>query len=755
VPAAEKVEVEPLELEGGTGVALVRVSGRGATAAALLGRPPGSGPRVVWTGRLDPRGDPGERKADVIVLEDRTGDGSPDIVVAKYDERARICGRQRTLLEARILDPVSLKLKPVQLEPFEPSQSKSVVSLQAAKEAPGFNSPPLLKALRFGSFSSRRQAGSTGDATSSRGDPLTDASASTCWVEGGHRGGKGEFATASRGASLWPIKSIALVLAPPDRKAASKLRRPKSLWIVGDAGPPLRVTIEEDPAGNPGARYWITPPEPLSWRCLSIVLDETYPDAGPPRAGAAVAEVEVYTELDGGDGTARLIRELVEDGKAAAEATRLLSGIGPGVVGPLDDSWPRMSSRGRRRAVRVFTAYAGKSGRAREALARAALDSEEEIAGEALQGLIDSGPAGFGLLAELASERGESGDRAAVGFARSSPADAVPALLAAISAEGGAERRVLREALGQAAEKGAERGEESIALWSQQERETEAMAAVALALSTTTKLEGMALDLAVKAMARAERFEDLWRLVQACRALPADSQVNAWLERTARNEERWMLRAAALEALRERGAPGLQSVALAALKDAYPRVRCEAVKVFAATGKDLTLLSAHARKDSWPMVRAAAVEALTGVKGVGSSRVLSQALGDPAKVVRAAAVRSLAGRKEKGAWDKVAKRLQDEGEWPVVMTEAIAFARKLCLGESVAVLRQVVERGLEPRAWEKDVELAAQAVETLALIGSPEALLAVKEASAPGAPPLLRVTAKRAGRGGERCEPAR
>jgi len=153
------------------------------------------------------------------------------------------------------------------------------------------------------------------------------------------------------------------------------------------------------------------------------------------------------------------------------------------------------------------------------------------------------------------------------------------------------------------------------------------------------------------------------------------------------------------------------------------------------------------------MVRAAAVTALAGVDEPGTGGVLLDALGDPAKSVRAAAVRSLARRRETDAWNRVAERLQDEDEWPVVMAEAIGFARALCLADALPVLRRVVNRGLQPGAWEKDVELAAQAIETLALTGGPEVRSTLEAAMAPTAPALLRATAKRASRSRKRCKP--
>jgi hypothetical protein len=100
----------------------------------------------------------------------------------------------------------------------------------------------------------------------------------------------------------------------------------------------------------------------------------------------------------------------------------------------------------------------------------------------------------------------------------------------------------------------------------------------------------------------------------------------------------------------------------------------------------------------------------------------------------------------------VEKRLLDEGEWPVVMTEAVSFARRLCISRSAKTLRQVVDRGLKPEPWMPDVDLAALALETLVHIGAPEAESAIRAASSPAAPALLRTTADRAANSQDRCK---
>src|SRR5690606_1704697 len=104
-------EVEAVALARGASVAVVR--GRDETGrVAVLVAMRGGRPEVVWTGRLDPHGDPGERTADVLSLEDRTGDGAVDVVVAQTREGVGLCGQPPALLHPRALDPASGELRP-------------------------------------------------------------------------------------------------------------------------------------------------------------------------------------------------------------------------------------------------------------------------------------------------------------------------------------------------------------------------------------------------------------------------------------------------------------------------------------------------------------------------------------------------------------------------------------------------------------------------------------------------------------------
>jgi hypothetical protein len=91
---------------------LIKVRHAGGESATLVVKG-ARGAAAVWTGRTDLHGDPGERVADGIELTDWNGDGNVDVVVGTYDERVRVCGEARTLLQPRLLDPQSASLRTV------------------------------------------------------------------------------------------------------------------------------------------------------------------------------------------------------------------------------------------------------------------------------------------------------------------------------------------------------------------------------------------------------------------------------------------------------------------------------------------------------------------------------------------------------------------------------------------------------------------------------------------------------------------
>ena len=102
---------------GGESLGLVQLP----TLAVVVRRQGGS-LVLVWRGDLRWRGDPGERVRDVFTLNDRTGDGQPDLVVGVQQSGRTLCGESETLLDTQAYDANSHQLRPVTFQ-----RSESVV----------------------------------------------------------------------------------------------------------------------------------------------------------------------------------------------------------------------------------------------------------------------------------------------------------------------------------------------------------------------------------------------------------------------------------------------------------------------------------------------------------------------------------------------------------------------------------------------------------------------------------------------------
>jgi hypothetical protein len=97
--------------------------------------------------------------------------------------------------------------------------------------------------------------------------------------------------------------------------------------------------------------------------------------------------------------------------------------------------------------------------------------------------------------------------------------------------------------------------------------------------------------------------------------------------------------------------------------------------------------------------------------------------------VRVTALWALAERGDRQAAELVGERLTDEGEWPAVIEAAMDYARHVCATELVEGLWHVVRRGTRPNAWGPDLDLAIRAVETIGMVGGPQASEPLEAAS--------------------------
>lgn len=680
----------------------------------------GRGPTVRWSGRLDPHGDPGERRRDVLRVEDLTGDGVDDLVVGTVEEARSICGRE-TLLDARAIDPRTGALRPVTLRALDEIANEPEVGASSVRPEAVTSEQPLVRALI-----PRATTSTAGVPTSVAPPPtaLSDRDDTTAWLEGHPGNGRWEAATFAWAATGLRAHHLALVPAAPPALT------PAAVWIVHDGG---RVRVVAPADGADGGTWWVTLPEPLQTRCLSIVLDA--PSGEPASGHSGFAELRAYTDVEVGGGLDALFARLAEGGREGAEAARVLTAIGAPALDAVAARWLDMPSAERRGLLPLVSRFAEREDMA--ALLASAARSEDEALREAALAACEDRPAGHRVLATLVDDP-NVGDAAAVRLSRVAPSE-LGVLLAALETPEGPSRPALREAI----RTSAQRHDASAALdrWSLSEPRVGARAAAVLALAEggerTREVAARALE-PLTALGELEEFEDRWRVARAARGLPQDASA-PWVDRFLEADE-WMLRAEALDVVaRWAASEETRARVRPRLEDAYPRVRAAAARALTRltpSDRDVEAVAVIARRDKWPLVRAAAIEALVGIPR--ALPILRVGVDDPARRVRAAAIEGLSTSGDEAAWPRVEARMTDDDEWPEVIAAGIRFAQGRCSTDAVPALAAVIERARRPEAWAPDVDLAVVAIDALVAIGGPEAEAALTRAGEELAPPPLR-----------------
>jgi hypothetical protein len=693
---------------------------------------PGGRPVARWTGRLDLHGDPGERRRDVLQVADRTGDGVDDLVVASIEEARGICGVE-TWLDPHAIDPRSGELRPVALRSLPEVPNEPELAARSERPTELSADLPLVRALV------PRATTSTAGITSAVAPPptaLADGDVSTAWIEGHPSNGRWEAATFGWIATGLHARHLALVPPPEPTRA------PAAVWLVHDGGR-FRVRAPDAPG-----TWWITLPDALETRCLSVVLDA--PSGEPATAHTGLAEVRVFTEVESGGGLDTLFTKLAGGGSEGDEAARVLTLVGEAAMPEVARRWPDMPSAERRALVPLLARSVSRDDA--KALLRAAARADDELLRDAaLDACERSGAPGHEVLSELVIDPAV-GDDAAVRVARVAPNVALRPLLAAFAIEGGASRPALRDALRVAAARSPQSAD-AIEAWVLGSPAASARAAVTLALAPAEETRALAVRVleTLDAASVEDAFEDRWRIASASRFLPRES-TNAWITNLTRAEE-WMLRREAVRAIATWPRDDeSRAVARPLLDDPYPRVRAATATALAAlepTDRDVEAIAVLARRDKWPLVRAAGIEALTGFER--ALPILRVGVDDPSRRVRAAAIDALRVRADDGSWSRIEARMNDDGEWPEVISAGIRFARERCLEAGVPTLTAVIERGRRPDAWAPDVDLAMAAIDALVAIGGAEAEATLTRAASESSPPPLRAAANSRERVTQRC----
>ncbi len=663
---------------------LVRGRGAGRSYAWIVVERRGA-PAIVWSGRTDLHGDPGERVADAIETLDRTGDGRPDVVVGQVREGVTTCGSALALAFPSALDDVG-ELRPVSIGRVGADR----VDVAATAVSPGPTPPPVGTTLRVVGATSA--LGVTDAASLGTFGGLGDGDPATGWIEGRAGAGPGELVSLRIDAPR-AVRAIALV-----RSTAAGVDAPRSVFVVGDTGSALHVTLPDV-----FDRAWIVLPEPQAWTCVALVIERGPTEDAAEHVG--LGEIEAYTELDFGGGVATLVESLVAEGADAERTADWLARAGGAALDALALAWDRLSALGHRRALRVAAAHASAEPALR-LLALGAVDDDDDVQSDALAVLAHAGSGGARTLVEVAA--GDRGEPAARTLALSrEPFDVAPLLRA--TSGGGSERPWLRAAIGARAGREPRADvDAAIAAWLP-DAPPGAIAAVALA--TSEARPDLARDLVTRAIPAAAEFRDRYRLALASRHATVSAANDAWLTDVATHAEEWMLRAAALEALALRS-----TLAIAAgLSDASPRVRRTAVASLAADPASTDRLIDRATRDPWPLVRVAALEALAHRDA--EITTLRGRLADRSPMVRARAIELLTERADHGAWPLLAPIFADDDEWPRVTAAALGLASAFCVPDATVAVEQVMRRGTRQGAWAPHVDVAVEALRIAIRLG--------------------------------------
>lgn len=449
-------------------------------------------------------------------------------------------------------------------------------------------------------------------------------------------------------------------------------------------------------------------------------------------AGVATASPPNRASID------EAIGNLGSDHDRAVAAAHALRAGGADAAEAIREAWPSLSPLAQRRAIAPLRSLAESHAAAVEALVAAARSRDEGIQGPALEALAALPGRGRDGLAALLEDRSSTGDRAAQLLARSEPDFAIEALLSAMAEPGGENRPGVRDALAVAVER-AESPDSVVRAWLSASPPAAAAASAAVGVSGLEGREALVARLVTYALPSSDQFETAWRLLRSASGAGESPSIDRWVQKQLSEPDEWMLRAAAVEAAAARGP---RENTRPQLRDPYPRVRLAAASVLAGDQASLIERATLARRDAWPMVRAAAVTSLRNEPD--ALPVIIASIDDSMSAVRAAAIEALIGAPHDDGWERIHARLRATEEWTDVTAAAIGYVVAHCRTDATESLFRVVMRAAPSNAPTEDLNNAARAVEALRALGSPEAEAVIDRLrDTPDVPPTLKMALDR------------
>lgn len=326
---------------GKAGARFLRIEGRTTSGGRLLMLSALRGGRLseIHNGPIGPIGRDAEYSVEVKLVNGellryqtapavRRCDGETRLFLERYSETAGFVAAPELTLpaaEARVLStanagPADLKAPPLGIYRYV------AASLQAGIVRADMLTPPR---------------------------ELFDGNRGTAWRVAGDP--RGAFVTAQSDGSGHSVRALRIESA-----AANQGALPQKLLLFFDDKPPLRVDLS--PAA-PGGVQWLVLPEPIACRCLSVAVL-----AGAGKPPTALAELSIYSELDGNAGTKALVDRVARgsstDAATAARTLQELSQKSPPIGPELVEAaaailgTPDVSTESRRRLEELLLAVA-------------------------------------------------------------------------------------------------------------------------------------------------------------------------------------------------------------------------------------------------------------------------------------------------------------------------------------------------------------------------------------------------------------
>jgi HEAT repeat protein len=580
-----------------------------------------------------------------LELAAKSPDGSRTLLRGWQKEGSSLCGR-KALLRAELLDPKSLGFRPASLQHLSVQERQQAlrVTAQAGSTAPALKPSVLLSSAPLESAQA-----------------LVDDDSQTSWSTAPGHDGYGAFVAFRAPEAVTPT-GVSLEVAPGHQV-------PSAFWLLADERL-LHVSVPSEL--STAERLEVPLPAAPGTSCVAIVLDHT-PGLG---AEAQVGFSELSLLAAGLEPPLVLIEQLGLDPERSRRAVSLLAQLGQAGVDVLVEHAFALPEAALAPAADVLDRFGCEQ--SAEAVALLARHPSKESHERAVSRLRMCGKrAARGLLKAFERE-GPARERLAPLLAIAAPALAVSAISPRITGSGEA-RSLMRAALSRAS-RAQEAHAEVRARLAQADLEPRLTLELLRALATQAPEFMPEAGVAYDRARQLTDFDSRYLLLEAAGPLAA---VHARAEADVRQaldaaSGPW-LRVAAARGLEtpERFAQGLQR----ALGDSHVRVRQAALLALArkqgsfAEQAVLELLAT----DPWPLVRAAAVEALEGFpESAPAERALLKATGDPSPMVREQVARALVRYPGQQASSLLLAHLESRDESAEVRATSANALAQLC-----------------------------------------------------------------------------